>query len=176
MSAFSNVLTIIAISLGIAILLFMTYMFIKKKSDRNTLFDDMGGEEFERFCVELLRKKGFDNLEMTNASHDYGIDIFGRYQGITYAIQCKCYSTPVGIRAIQEAYSGKDYYDCMVGAVMTNQKFTKSAAQFADKLNVLMWDGNYLATLMREQGVRGYTSYILNHTEDEYSSENNITY
>lgn len=161
----ANVLTIIAISVGIAILLFMAFVFIRNRSFRSTLFEDMEGEEFERFCVELLRKKGFRNIEVTNASHDFGIDILAMYQDVSYAIQCKCYSTPIGIRAIQEAYAGKDYYDCMVGVVMTNQSFTKSAVQFADKLKVLMWDGTYIGKLMQEYGVKGYTSLIMNQTE-----------
>ena len=166
MGTFSNALTVIAISVGIAILLFMAFVFFRNKSSENILFEDMEGEEFERFCLELLKRKGFNNLEMTNASHDFGIDILGMYQDISYAIQCKCYSAPIGIKAIQEAYAGKDYYDCMVGVVMTNQSFTKSAVQFADKLNVLLWDGRYISRLMQEYGVKGYTSYSMNKAGD----------
>ena len=40
---------------------------------------------------------------------------------MTYAIQCKRYNAPVGVKAVQEAYAGRDYYDRMVGCVLTNQ-------------------------------------------------------
>ncbi len=45
---------------------------------------------------------------------------------------------------MQEAYAGRDYYDRMVGAVLTNQYFTKPAVQAARKLKILLWDRDYL--------------------------------
>ena len=67
------------------------------------------------------------------------------------AIQCKCYSAPVGVKAIQEAYAGRDYYDRMVGAVLTNQYFTTPAAEAARKLKILLWDREYLESMMEEE-------------------------
>ena len=69
---------------------------------------------------------------------------------MTYAIQCKCYSDMVGIKSVQEVYAAKDFYDRMVGVVMTNSYFTAPAKEAADKLKVLMWDRDYIAD-------RGYT-------------------
>lgn len=144
---------LLAISLGIAFLIAVTIIIvIRMHKYDNDLFDDMDGEEFEQYCVQLLSRMGFRNIEQTKASHDYGIDIMGQKDGISYAIQCKCYSNPVGIKAIQEAYAGKDYYGCMVGVVMTNQVFTKDAIEFADKLNILMWDGDIISKLIVQYG------------------------
>ncbi|MBR1910319.1 MAG: restriction endonuclease [Lachnospiraceae bacterium] len=123
---------------------------MRRQSSNDELFDEMEGTEFEEYCAELLEAKGFENVEMTPASHDYGIDIIADKDGISYAIQCKCYSDPIGIKAIQEAYAGKDYYKAMIGVVMTNQGFTKSAREFADKLNVVLWDGDYVMDLIHE--------------------------
>lgn len=116
-------------------------------------FEDMEGHEFEYFCAELLRKKGFIEVEVTKGSGDYGIDILGEKDGVTYAVQCKKYSTPVGVKAIQEAYAGRDYYDRMVGAVMTNQFFTAPAVEAARKLKILLWDGGYLESMMEEENI-----------------------
>ena len=71
-------------------------------------------------------------------------------EGVTYAIQCKCYTSPVGVKAVQEAYAGRDYYDRMVGAVMTNQYFTAPAVDAAKKLKILLWDGGYVERMMEE--------------------------
>ena len=112
--------------------------------------DAMEGYDFEYFCAELLRGKGFDEVEVTRGSGDYGIDVLAEREGITYAIQCKCYSDPVGVKAVQEAYAGRDYYDRMVGAVMTNQYFTAPATDAAKKLKILLWDRGYLDSMIEE--------------------------
>ncbi|MBO4267394.1 MAG: restriction endonuclease [Lachnospiraceae bacterium] len=127
-------------------------MINRDRSD-DQLFDDMEGSDFENYCAELLTAKGFENVETTPPSHDYGVDIIADRDGITYAIQCKCYSDAVGVRAVQEAYAGKDYYDCMVAAVMTNQSFTKNAIGFAEKLNVILWDGDYVMRLIHDVAI-----------------------
>ncbi len=108
--------------------------------------DDMEGREFESFCASFLEDEGFIDIQFTPDSHDYGIDLFASKDGISYAFQCKRYDHPVGIAAIQQAYAGKDYYDCMVGVVMTNQYFTSPAVKMASKLNIMLWDRDYITS------------------------------
>lgn len=122
----------------------------KKRKHPGTL-DEMEGHEFEVFCAQLLKKKGFQEVEVTRQSGDYGIDILAEKDGITYGIQCKCYHSPIGIKAIQEVYAGKDYYDRMIGAVMTNQYFTSPAVEAANKLKILLWDRGYLESMIEEE-------------------------
>lgn len=144
-----NILTIIIMIVGIAIFIAMAlFIIIRRTRHNDDPFEDMEGDEFEEYCKDLLLRKGFEEVELTPKSHDYGVDIFADCDGISYAIQCKCYSDPVGIKAVQEIYAGKDYYDCMVGVVMTNQYFTKPAIEYAAKLNVLLWDGDYVSDLI----------------------------
>lgn len=112
--------------------------------------DLMDGHEFEYYCADLLRKRGFQEVEVTRGSGDYGIDILAERDGVTYAIQCKCYGDSVGVKAVQEAYAGRDYYDCMVGAVLTNQYFTGPAVEAAKKLKILLWDRGYLESMEAE--------------------------
>ncbi|MBD5547896.1 MAG: restriction endonuclease [Lachnospiraceae bacterium] len=124
-------------------------LFLKKRRTTD-VFEDMEGHEFEYFCADLLRQKGFVDVEVTKGSGDYGVDILAEKDGITYAIQCKRYTAPVGVKAVQEAYAGRDYYDRMVGAVMTNQYFTSPAVEAAKKLKILLWDGGYMESMMEE--------------------------
>lgn len=125
-------------------------LLLRKGRRRTDLFEDMEGHEFEYFCADLLKQKGFVDVEVTKGSGDYGVDILAEKEGVTYAIQCKRYHAPVGVKAIQEAYAGRDYYDRMVGAVMTNQYFTAPAVEAAGKLKILLWDGGYLESIMEE--------------------------
>lgn len=139
---------------AIVIVLFLAlaavWIFIRKQRKKTDAFEDMEGHESEFFCADLLRDRGFVEVEVTRGSGDYGIDILAEKDGVTYAIQCKRYGTPVGVKAIQEAYAGRDYYDRMVGAVMTNQYFTSPAVEAAGKLKILLWDGGYLEEMMAE--------------------------
>ena len=113
--------------------------------------DEIEGHEFEHYCAELLKKRGFIDVTVTKGSGDYGIDILAEKDGVTYAIQCKAYATPVGVKAVQEAYAGKEFYDRMVGAVLTNQYFTKPAVEAAKKLKILLWDRGYLDSMIEEE-------------------------
>lgn len=125
---------------------------LRRKAVSKDVFEDMEGHEFEHYCAGLLEQRGFVEVEVTKGSGDFGIDILAEKEGVTYAIQCKRYHAPVGVKAVQEAYAGRDYYDRMVGVVMTNQYFTTPAVEAAKKLKILLWDGGYLESMMEETG------------------------
>ena len=143
---------IIVLAAGILILTVAGILVLREKRKRNapSEMDDMEGHDFEYFCAELLEKAGFLEVEVTKGSGDYGADILAEKDGVTYAIQCKCYQSPIGVKAVQEAYAGRDYYDRMVGAVLTNQYFTAPAVEAAKKLKILLWDRGYLERMMEE--------------------------
>lgn len=139
---------LILILAGIAVLCLVLQ---KKRRHRFLFVDEMEGHEFEYYCADLLRARGFTEVEVTGGSRDYGVDILAQKDGITYAIQCKCYTSPVGVAAVQEVYAGRDYYDRMAGAVLTNQYFTEPAVDMAKKLKILLWDRGYLESMMEEE-------------------------
>ena len=141
---------IVAIIILIVIFAAITVWFFLRRRRYTDAFEDMDGHEFEYFCADLLEQRGFVEVEVTRGSGDYGIDILAEKDGVTYAVQCKRYTAPVGVKAIQEAYAGRDYYDRMVGAVMTNQYFTAPAVEAAKKLKILLWDGGYVESMMEE--------------------------
>ena len=135
-----------------AAVLFVTavfiWLFFRRRNRAEDMFEDMEGHEFEYFCADLLKRNGFTEVEVTKGSGDYGADILAQKEGVTYAVQCTCYTGPVGVGAVQEVYAGRDYYDRMVGAVMTNQYFTSPAVKAAEKLKILLWDGGCLESMM----------------------------
>ena len=83
------------------------YLRHRARRARPEDFDLMEGHDFEYYCAEILRKNGFQEVEVTKGSGDYGIDILAQKDGVTYAIQCKCYTAPVGVNAVQEAFAGR---------------------------------------------------------------------
>lgn len=152
MNTETNMVWVIIALLFLFLLAGLILSYVAKRRARVKDFDLLDGHEFEYYCADLLRKRGFQEVEVTKGSGDYGIDILAERDGVTYAIQCKCYGDSVGVKAVQEAYAGRDYYDCMVGAVLTNQYFTGPAVEAAKKLKILLWDRGYLESMAEEQG------------------------
>lgn len=123
-----------------------------KKYKFKRFYDKMEGLEFEQFCGELLRRNGYDNVSVTQGSGDQGIDILAEKNGIKIAVQCKRYSGNVGNDAVQEACTGKLYYDCHVASVLTNSYFTASAKALAEKTGILLWNRDVLEELISTAG------------------------
>lgn len=113
-----------------------------------TKVDKMEGHDFEQWCAALLKENGFYNVEVTQGSGDQGVDVLAQKDGISYAIQCKRYSSDLGNTPIQEVNAGKAIYHCHIGAVMTNRYFTPGAKEAAKATGILLWDRKKLIELI----------------------------
>ena len=133
----------------------------------NNRFDYMDGHDFEYFCADLLRKNGYENVEVTKESGDQGIDIIAFKDGLKFGIQCKCYAKDISNSAVQEAFSGKSFYHCQVAAVLTNRNFTTSAEELAKATGVLLWNRNYLNHLCRVLDTNNCSGDIQQNTTHE---------
>lgn len=109
----------------------------------------MSGVEFEQYCRKLLLANGFSNVEITKSSHDYGGDILAEKDQIKYVVQCKRYSSSIGIDAVQQAIGSRSMYGCHVAAVMTNSEFTDSARRLAYRNNIILWDGTAIKSYQK---------------------------
>lgn len=114
-------------------------------------FDSMGGYEFERFCAKLLSQNGYKDVSVTKSSGDQGIDILACKAGIKYGIQCKCYSSNIGNKAVMEVYAGKSFYGCHIGVVLTNQYYTRAAKDMAARTGIILWDRDDLIQLIKQK-------------------------
>ena len=146
-----KILLTAVVIIAIAGIVALFALLLKRRRYRPLFVDEMEGHEFEFYCADLLKDRGFSEVEVTSGSRDFGVDILAEKDGVTYAIQCKCYTSPVGVSAVQEVYAGRDYYDCMVGVVLTNQYFTEPAVDMAGKLQILLWDRGYLEEMIEEE-------------------------
>lgn len=112
--------------------------------------DFMEGHQFEHWCADLLQRIGFANVEVTQGSGDQGVDVLAEKDGIKYAIQCKCYSSDLGNKPIQEVNTGKAIYRCQIGAVITNRHFTQGGKEAARATGVLLWDRDWIQEKLKE--------------------------
>ena len=106
--------------------------------------DNMDGREFELFTGNLLRNLGFSDVKVTPSSGDFGADVIAVKDDIRYAIQCKRYSAPVGVSAVQEVIASRSLHDCHVACVLTNSSFTPAAEELAKKNLVILWSRDKL--------------------------------
>ena len=112
--------------------------------------DIMEGHDFEYWCANALRNCGFYNVEVTPGSGDQGVDIICFKDGVKYAVQCKRYNSDLGNTPVQEVFSGKAFYHCHVGAVMTNRYITSGAKQLAKETGTLLWDRDWIIEHLKQ--------------------------
>lgn len=139
--------------------------------------DQMEGHDFEYWCADLLRRKGFTNVSVTKGSGDMGVDIVAYNNGKKYAIQCKRYNSPLGNKPIQEVVAGKTIYKAQAALVITNNYFTKSATALAKVNNVFLWDRDDLSAFISIRSStlpkEGYTMEV--KKEDMWPHDKNGT-
>ena len=142
---FGSFISMIVISLSITGILIAVvkgssvHLQINRRKNWGVEYDKLEGHDFEYYCADLLKRKGFRKVTVTQGSGDYGIDIIAWKENTKYGIQCKRYSGNVGYRAVEEAYTGASIYNCDRAVVMTNSKFTKQAMSGARRLGVELW-------------------------------------
>lgn len=101
------------------------------------LDDVISGHDYEYFVSDLIKKAGW-SAKVTAGSGDHGADVIAEFNGDRVAVQCKYFSSPVGNKSVQEAYSAKGFYDCDHACVVTNSSFTPAAKKAAAKLGVAL--------------------------------------
>ncbi|MBE5800314.1 MAG: restriction endonuclease [Clostridiales bacterium] len=144
----------LVIALGRAILSVPVWVMRKLTAPKNGAARclKLDGPEFEAYVALVLEDNGFKHVEITKGSGDQGVDILAERNGKSYAIQCKNYEGAVGNFAVQEAYTGAQFYGCEKAAVICPGAFTRGARELAQSTGVLLWDGKKLSHMMRISG------------------------
>ena len=113
----------------------------------------LDGIDFEHWCADALRKFGWQ-ATVSKASGDQGVDILARREGISVAVQCKRYTKPVGNKAVQEAFSGKQHVQASHACVIATGGFTKSAKELASSTGVFLLDAELISDFSKEYGLQ----------------------
>lgn len=111
--------------------------------------DELSGIEFEACVAELVKRNGYNNVQTTKATGDFGIDVLCNKGGMKYGIQCKRYAKRVGVKAVQEAIAGKQYYRLDSVIVATNTYFTPNAMDMARRSGVILWNRDDIVRMLK---------------------------
>lgn len=107
------------------------------------------GVDYENYVESLLLSGGFE-VARTPTTGDQGVDLVAEKNGIRIAIQCKYYSKPVGNKAVQEVIAGRDFYNCRIACVVSNNSFTPAARKIANVSSVLLLNDNQIVAKLDE--------------------------
>jgi hypothetical protein len=122
--------------------------------------DMMDGIKFEHFICNLFIKLGYQNVKVTKASADGGVDVIAYMDNKKVAIQCKRYGGNVGSQAVSEVYKGKDLHKCDQALIITNSNFTQQAITEAKQLGILLVDRSGLKELIIKASNSNLTSTL----------------
>ena len=97
--------------------------------------------QFEEFTKLYMEVRNYKEVRLTRTSGDFGADVLAIAPDKTkICVQCKMYSKPVGVSAIQEVHSAKSYYHCDRAAVaVTSTGYTKQAIELSERVNVYLF-------------------------------------
>ena len=129
--------------------------------------DKMTGIEFEYFVMNLLQKSGYEDVRITKASGDEGVDLTALKKGKKIAIQCKRYKDKITNKAIQEVFSGKHVYKCDEAYVITNSYFTDNAILLAKNHKVKLINRDQLFDLLEKTNENIYRNRT--ETQEEFN-------
>ena len=111
--------------------------------------DSMDGLEFERYLADLLRKRGYTNIQLTE-KYDLGVDIIAKKDGVTWGIQAKRYNSPVKAEAVRQAYTALARYKCDRAMVITNSTYSNPARMLAKDNQIPLIDRESLSEWIYE--------------------------
>ena len=108
--------------------------------------DHMDPFKFEHYVSWLMQHQGFTNVQVTQASGDYGVDVTATKDGQKWATQVKHYYGSVNQDAIRQAVAGASYYKCARSMVVTTApRFTHHAKELAKATNTVLIARDQLA-------------------------------
>ena len=127
---------------------------------------------FEHLCQRLLREIGFENVEITQRSHDEGIDGFGKLKlnpliSLNVTFQCKRYKGTVSREKIS-AFKGSLESNVDKGIMITTGTFSNEAKRAAIEkglTQIELIDGERLVELFEELelGVKPVIKYEIDY-------------
>jgi len=112
-----------------------------------TDLDKLKGIEFEKALGQIFKTQGY-TVQETPASNDYGADLLLEKFGRKIAVQAKRYEGTVPNRAIQEAHTAKEYYDCDEAWIVTQSNLSNNSTKMANKLKVKIIDRQQLQKMI----------------------------
>ncbi len=139
----------------------------RQRTETLANYSEMSGVEFEQYVKHSLERKKW-SVEETPITRDGGIDLIARHIDdigveVTLYIQCKNYSSPVGVDIVRELNGALPrHLSGIRGVIVCPSGFTSDAVAFARERSLVLWDKHHLFELLdkKEPRLEGTTINI----------------
>ncbi|MCL4427818.1 MAG: restriction endonuclease [Deltaproteobacteria bacterium] len=91
--------------------------------------------QYEHFCGILLEQNGW-SVHYTKVTGDQGADIIANKNGKRIVVQCKQWTSSVGVGAVQEVHAALSFYNATKALVISTADYTIGAKELAKKTGV----------------------------------------
>ena len=134
------------------------------------VIDKLSGFKFEQFIKDFLLDIGFQKIEVTKKSGDFGVDVIAYFDNKKWAVQTKRWNKAINIKAIQEVYAGMTYYSANKCMVISNREYSKSALELSKRCDCkLVGRKDILKWLNKKfQSVADFLTFIENKSYSKY--------
>lgn len=105
-------------------------------------------EEFETLTAEVFDSQGYKVQETINGA-DGGVDVIAKRKGKVYLIQCKHWTSRVGVAVVREMAGIVATSKAQAGIIVATNGFSQEAQRFAEQSQVELIDGAELIELLR---------------------------
>ena len=122
----------------------MNYLFIKKdfnKYNSVAKLQKMNWEDYEEFVKKIFICKGYQVDRQGGHGSDGGIDLIIKKRTEKSMVQCKRYTSNVGVKVIREMYAVGLHHGFKKVYIYTTSGFTKEAYEFAKGKNLILCNG-----------------------------------
>jgi len=122
---------------------------------------NLSPEGFEHICGRLLREYGFENIQITQRSHDGGIDGYGTlkinaFVSLSVSFQCKRYKGTVPTEKVQAFIGAMESNERRFekGLLITTGSFANDALRIENSnIKLELIDGDKLVKMFEEIGL-----------------------
>ncbi len=111
------------------------------QQEQQRQFSQLDPYQFEEYVAQRMRECGYNKVQVTSKSGDYGADVLGVDQsGRPVCVQCKMYTGKVGFDAVQQINTARTLFNCDRAVLVTTSTLTQQAKETAKKLKVEVYE------------------------------------
>jgi len=126
------------------------YSEVAQSGGQDSLFN-MSWREFEMLVEEYFRRRGYNAVHTGGNGPDGGVDVVLKKNNETYLVQCKQWkSQRLGVQAVRELHGVMAAQQAVGGFIVCAGKFTNEAKEFAQHINIRLFDGAMLHRMISE--------------------------
>lgn len=155
----------------------------QKRSELRSQLSSMNPYRFEQLVRDLLEAMGYEDVTVTKASGDYGVDVVATVQfgitTITEVVQVKRHQNTIQRPILDQLRGALPYYKALRGTIITLGTFSSgciNAALFAGAAPIGLIDGDKLLDLLLKYdiGVKKRSLSLYELDEEYFSSSDEL--